>query len=294
MRGYSIASLVVLLLLALTIPACQSPVSSTSDYVDAYLHVRASWSPDGKTIAFTSAVQNATGIYVMDTLGGNIRQVIAGTGVGANWSPDGKWIAFSQDGILYKIKPTGDSLTKLTDVANAIRPAWSPDGSKIAFVQTSPGFGIWVYDVVKGTATMMLTYGDFPTWNRQTKELVILNAQFDQSSGYVYYSFIAVDSAFATTRSLGAFTTIADIGFSPINPAGNKIAFGVKSPTDYAEVWIFDLVARTITQITTDGGDYPSWSPDGTRIIYTRTQPGDGGLWIMGSDGSNKRRVTKP
>ena len=79
-----------------------------------------------------------------------------------------------------------------------------------------------------------------------------------------------------------------------MSPKGDKIVLGVKGSNDYAEVWVLDLIQRTITQLTSDGGDYPSWSPDGTRIVYTRTQPGDGGLWVMNLDGSNKRRLTKP
>ena len=55
-----------------------------------------------------------------------------------------------------------------------------------------------------------------------------------------------------------------------------------------------DLVSRTSKRLTDDGGDYPAWSPDASSIVYTRTLPGDGGLWIMDADGANKRRLTAP
>ncbi len=294
MNRYKSLIILVSFFMLAGLPACQSTVDSSSNFNDLYLHVRAAWSPDGKTIAFTSAVQNATGIYLMDSTGGNIRQIISGDGVGLTWSPDSRWIAFSQGGTLYKVKPTGDSLTIVTDVPGAIRPAWSPTGTKIAFVQRSPGYGIWIYDFTKNAATQLLSSGDFPSWNPLTGELVFLNAQFDQTSGYVYYNYVAVDSAGVGTRSLGTFATAADVGFSPISPKGNSIVLGVKRPDDYAEVWVYNLAALTITQLTSDGGDYPSWSPDGSRILFTRTQPGDGGLWIMNLDGSGKRRLTKP
>jgi TolB protein len=182
----------------------------------------------------------------------------------------------------------------VTDAAGAIRPAWSPNGAKIAFVQRSPGYGVWIYDFNKNAAAQLLVYGDFPSWNPLTGELVVLNSQFDQTTGYIYYSYLAVDTAGVNVRTLGAFATAADCGFSPINPKGNSIVIGVKRPDDYAEVWIYDLIAKTITQLTSDGGDYPSWSPDGSKIVFTRTQPGDGGLWVMNADGSGKRRLTKP
>jgi Tol biopolymer transport system component len=282
------------LVLLAALPACDQAVEPTSTFSDEYLHVRASWSPDGRTIAFTSYVENAMGIYLMDTLGGNIRKIFTGDGVGVTWSPDSKWIAFSQAGTLYKIKPTGDSLSIITDVQGAIRPSWAPNNKWIAFVQRSPGYGIWLFDVAKGTSALMLAYGDFPSWNPLTGEMILLSAQFDQSTGYVFYNYVAVDSAITSTRSIGSFATVADVGFSPMSPTGNRIALGVKKSDDYAQVWVFDLAARTITQLTTDGGDYPSWSPDGSKIIYTRTQPGDGGLWVMNADGSNQHRITKP
>lgn len=292
-RHKSLLVLVSLFMLV-ALPACQNPVDSTSSFDDVYLHVRASWSPDGRTIAFTSYAQNTPAIYLMDSVGGNVRQIYSGDGVGLTWSPDGKWLAFCQGGTLYKIKPTGDSLTIVTDVVGAIRPAWSPNGATIAFVQRSPGFGVWIYDLNKNAATQLLSYGDFPSWNPLTGELVVLSAQFDQATGYVLYAYSAVDIKSTTVRSLGSFATAADCGFSPISPKGNTIVLAVKRPDDYAQVWVYNLIEKTITRLTDDGGDYPSWNSDGTKIVYTRTQTGDGGLWVMNFDGSNKRRLTKP
>jgi len=294
MSRHKIPIVLVSLFMLIALPSCQSTVDSTSSFDDVYLHIRASWSPDGKTIAFTSYVQNATGIYLMDSVGANVRQIYGGDGVGLTWSPDGKWLAFSQGGTLYKIKPTGDSLTIVTDVSGAIRPAWSPDGATIAFVQRSPGFGVWIYDFNKKEARQILSNGDFPSWNPLTGELVVLSSQFDQATGYVLYAYNAVDITSTTVRSLGSFATAADCGFSPISPKGNTIVLAVKRPDDYAQVWVYNLIEKTITRLTDDGGDYPSWNSDGTKIVYTRTQTGDGGLWVMNFDGSNKRRLTKP
>jgi Tol biopolymer transport system component len=275
--------------------SCDSTVNSPTTVTDAYLHGRPAWSPDGKTIVFSSLVQNQTGMYVTDTLGTNVRQIVQGEGVGASWSPDGNWIVFSRTGSLFKVKPNGDSLKQLTDAVGAIRPAWSKDGSKIAFIilDASGGSATWIYDVAKTTSTMLLSFGDFPSWHPTTGELVLLDAQYDGYSSYVAYAFLAVTISTASARVIGSFTAAADCGFSTISPSGTDIAFGVVPPNDYSQIWIYNIGQNRHSKITDDGGDYPAWSPDGSKIVYTRTQQGDGGLWIMNADGSGKRRLTK-
>lgn len=61
------------------------------------------------------------------------------------------------------------------------------------------------------------------------------------------------------------------IGTYALSPDGTKVVYG--EPGAYvASLWIFDIVGGSFTQLTTDGVDstIPSWSPDGSRIIYVR------------------------
>jgi dipeptidyl aminopeptidase/acylaminoacyl peptidase len=55
------------------------------------------WSPDGKTIAFTSSRDNKTNLYLLPVAGGEAEKVTdVKTGVGNyNWGPDGSVIAFT-------------------------------------------------------------------------------------------------------------------------------------------------------------------------------------------------------
>ncbi len=103
----------LLLAALLVLPACNNAVGPTNSVVDIYAHIRQSWSPTGNLIAYSSVVLNLTGIYTIDTLGGNSHQILSGDGTGLTWSPDGKWLAFSRGGLLYKMKSSGDSLTQL-------------------------------------------------------------------------------------------------------------------------------------------------------------------------------------
>ena len=104
-----------------------------------------SWSPDGKKIAFVSMRNSSRNqIYVMDSIGENIRRITEGAfDLNPVWSPDGGKIAFSvlgdansfivatnTDGSDRKRLP-GEALDGVP-VLNSY-PAWSPDGAKIAY-----------------------------------------------------------------------------------------------------------------------------------------------------------------
>lgn len=52
------------------------------------------WSPDGKSLLFSSFEDEAAGIYAVQADGGNLQQLTEGGSFGAAWSPDGLFIAY--------------------------------------------------------------------------------------------------------------------------------------------------------------------------------------------------------
>ena len=112
-----------------------------------------------------------------------------------------------------------------------------------------------------------------------------------------YQSQFSIDAVHATTgeiRTLYSFETTTSCGFGSISPDSARYVFRVQPGQDLSQIWVVDLAKRTPTKLTDDGGDHPAWSPDGARIVYTRTAVGDGTLWVMRVDGSGKRRLTFP
>jgi TolB protein len=109
----------------------------------------ASWSPDGKKIAFRKVVGTNSEIFVMNADGSghvNLTKSPAFDGW-PGWAPDGRRVVFATDmsipGQQYKIyvvNADGTGLQKLIDKEGRLSvPAWSPDGSRLAFTRSLDG-----------------------------------------------------------------------------------------------------------------------------------------------------------
>jgi len=125
------------------------PVRLTNMAVDLGAML-ATWSPDGKRLAFTSVVRPDIYVINLDRTGlKNLTNHPASGGRPA-WSPDGRRIAFvsDRDGRrdIYVMNADGTKPVRLTfnAVSNATpdwgpAPDWSPDGRKIAFTSDRDG-----------------------------------------------------------------------------------------------------------------------------------------------------------
>jgi TolB protein len=275
--------------IAASLSACEKPVETIPVVDETSIHERAAWSPDGLTIAFTNQAQGGQGIYLVDTSGANLRVLKSGEGIGLSWSPDSKWIVFSANGSLHKIKANGDSLTQLTTSATHARPSWSPDGTRIVF--RSGGLRILV--LATGSHAQILNTGDFPTWTAAGMIFFMTSASASPNADYFFES---VDSTGAGRQTLYQRRAASDLGFSSMNQAGTHFVFSARpfDRSNAAQIVRVNVNTAQTVQLTIDGGDFPAWSPDGSKIVFTRTAWGDGGLWIMNADGSDKHRLTQP
>jgi Tol biopolymer transport system component/DNA-binding winged helix-turn-helix (wHTH) protein len=115
---------------------------------DEGLQTGATWSPDGRFIAYASDHGGKFDIWVQQVSGGNPVQVTKGPGHHwqPNWSPDGKYIAYRSeegDGGIYIIPALGGAGLERKIAAFGYYPSWSPDSQQILF-QKEMGYHFYV------------------------------------------------------------------------------------------------------------------------------------------------------
>lgn len=122
----------------------------------------ASYSPDGKFIAFASDRDSGQKIYVMYADGSSVSRITDGAGSYSKpvWSPDGKMIAFTkiQNGQFHVgvMVPNGKGEKLLTSAYLVEGAKWSPNGRYLIYSKKKGPYGrdsiprLFIIDVVTG------------------------------------------------------------------------------------------------------------------------------------------------
>jgi Tol biopolymer transport system component len=121
----------------------------------------ATWSPDGKSLAFISNMSGRNNLWLVPADGGYPVQLTVSDQRQTNpaWSPDGKWIAFQSDDEgdeqwdIFLVSPKSGKVVNLTQTREIAEqnPTWSVDGRYLAYevkAKTSAAYEIDIYDMI--------------------------------------------------------------------------------------------------------------------------------------------------
>ena len=259
-----------------------------------------SWSPDGNWIAFTSERDGSAELYRVKTDGSALERITNDPAYDdqAAFSPDGKQVVFvttraGGHANLWIVDLQARKARPLTSGAGGdFRPAWSPDGKWIAFSSdrgsTLPmAKGRWehlhIVDVYlirpDGTGLRSITkHGDFcgsPKWSFDSKRVVAycMPAQetWPARSGAPVAAAQAMDSARSDTRIVSIDIATGEssqieagpgIKMSPALLRSGEVGF-VRKDKDAKGLYYGEGKLAIPGAIRS-----PSWSPDGSRVVY--------------------------
>ena len=268
-----------------------------------------------KIVFSSSRADNNNEIYVMNPNGSRVQRLTEDPRVApANdltpaWSADGTRIAFSRDFDIYSMNADGSNRTQLTNNSDGeSNPTWSPDGSRIAYERALPaGEGqvihqIYLMDADGSDQDTQLADDsasqEDPAWSPDGSKIAYVRG--------VHIYTVNVDGT-GLTRLTGGVSSGGDfyIRDDPNwSPDGSKILFtrygpcsSVSCTPEDAQYDIFVMNAdgnggkkRLTNNLVHD--ENPTWSPDGTRIVFTSSRDGDQDIWRMRRNGSNKTKLT--
>ena len=199
-----------------------------------------------------------------------------GEGVVADpdWSPDGTQIVFGRhvgnERGLYIINSDGTGLTKIGP-DDVFDPSWSPVNNRI-LCYGGENSELYMIDLDKDDTkkTTLAEHAMYPAWSPDGKKIVY----------YVYDD------------------SNAPVPFNDPQCDGTGVSISI---------WVMNSDGTGKTRLTTDEDGHcsdPSFSPDGSKIVYNRgfMHPGvpflakepTGEIWVMNSDGSNKHAIYAP
>jgi Tol biopolymer transport system component len=209
-------------------------------------------------------------------------------------SPDGGWVAFDgtrpgqtpiSDFDIQLVRRNGSGLRTITRSALWDNDAqWSPDGGLISFTRSPDAdwMKAWIWTVrPDGTRPRALVRGQFGRWSPDGRRLV-LDAPTATSPGDLFI----VDADGTNRRPLLSSPELDQA--ADWSSSGKRILFTrYASTSSRSSVWVVNVDGTGLRRLAS--GIAGSFSPDGTRIVYTGSFPGR--LFVMRANGSGKRAI---
>ncbi|MEE9609923.1 MAG: hypothetical protein V3W19_01660 [Desulfatiglandales bacterium] len=232
------------------------------------------WSPEGAKIVFQSNRSGKWIIYTMDADGSNVTALTDDQdyAVTPSWSPDGSRIVYVSKGgeeleDIWSMNPDGSNRVNITrsPSINESHPHWTPDSRRIVFNSTKDdpfpldqmefGYGEEICEMDRdGSNVTRIT--EWEMWDT--------------------FASCSPDGKFIVWRRVILADTVSDRRFNSeiyiMNRDGTK-------PKNISNHPAFD--------------GYPTWSYDGSSILFVSNRSGREQIYTMSADGTQVQRLVK-
>jgi tol-pal system beta propeller repeat protein TolB len=185
--------------------------------------------------------------------------------------------------------PDPETATPSPAVSSATAPAFDSPTGKIVFTcQVGNAIDQICIIHADGTGEQQLTSDSVKHWYPSLSPdgtRVFYSAYVKNYLYEIYEMNLANGRITPLTNSLG-------IAKAPeVSPDGRRIVFNLGKSDDREEIWVMDRDGSNPKRLQSRGWD-PTWSPDGTRILFASDIDGAIQLYVMDADGSDAKRIT--
>jgi Tol biopolymer transport system component len=301
------------------------------------LHARTpSWAPDSKRLAFVGYVDRFSGdaILIGNADGSGIHAIVAGRN--PVWAPHGDRILYSArvgdlsliDASTGRHRFVYRRLGPPTIISDAV--AWAPDASRFAFVVAAPpssngpdGVGVppgrrtvvlYVEAASGGPATAIVhaalpVQATLPAWSPNGREIAYVqtSASFSEGTypGHLYAAapqVVVVAARGGSPRQVTHDGPFASFGALRWARDGRQLVYDETQTRADSELYLMNADGSGTTQLTRNYVDDrdPSWSPDGTRVLFRRSPetgwypPVDAGIYTLDPATGAATQITTP
>jgi dipeptidyl aminopeptidase/acylaminoacyl peptidase len=268
----------------------------------------ASWSPNGKEIAFTTDISGRSNLWKVNADGGWPIQLTQSDErqFGETWSPDGKWIVFQQDTAgnelwdLFATPSAGGEIINLTHTPEIREesPLWSPDGKTIAFnvkPKDATVYNIHLMDWATRKVTP-LTHESTANhlwqsvaWSPDGKTLYANRLEVSFTDSDIYAIDIASGNATNLTEHQNQILNRA----SSLSRDGKTLLITSNEKGGYQNVAMLDIASKKLIWVTqtkweASSGDF---SPDGKRFTYSINADGRSDLYLGDTASTKSEKI---
>jgi TolB protein len=239
--------------------------------VNNSLNILPAWSPDGRSLAYTSYRQGSPAIFVARIFEGRSDNITKNEGqaFAPTFSPDGKRIAYASNKSgnmeIWIANTDGTGAHRITSSQGSdTAPTWSPTGQEIAFTSDRAGSPqIYLMDsegLNVRRLTMVGNWNDAPAWNPSKEYSEIAYTSRLEVGGPVSFDIAVIDLATRQVRQVTAGRGSCE--YPSWAPNGRHLVFSCKRGNTW-QITVSDREGRAIDTLSAGAGNnvYPDWGP---------------------------------